>query len=745
MKNPLNKRIFREFKHDAGKYIVLFLFLTLTIGFVSGFLVAGGSMKTAYDESFEKYDIEDGHFTSAAEIPQSTLDDIEREEISVYPLFYKNVTLRNNHVVRVYENRNDIDRICLMEGNFPEKDDEIVVDRLYAENNEMSVGDIIEIEEKKFIISGFVSFSDYSALFKNNTDMMFDANKFTVACVTEKAFIEISNINLKYNYAWRNIDRSLSEKQKSDKADNIKEILSETEPLTDFVKAGDNQAIIFTGDDMGGDRIIMITLLYIVIVVLAFVFGITTRNTIEKEAGAIGTLRASGFTKKEIICHYMLLPIIIMIIAAAAGNILGYTVMKEIFVAMYYHSYSLPTYITLWNADAFILTTFIPCLIVFIVVISVLISSLRLSPLQFLRHELTVKKKKKVIKLKHFSFITRFRLRIIFQNMTSYFTLFIGVVFAGVLLLFGMMMSPLLENFRSEVINSKIADYQYILKAPVETENKYAERYSVCSLETESGEEITVYGVDKNSKYLKNINLDNNTVLLSDGFIEKYEIKPNEEFELFQKYDDKSYIFTANGSYNYPAALSIFMSREKFNEIFEKDENYFCGYFSDEKISDIDENYIATVITQSDLTIVADQLEDSMGQMFLLMCGFSVLMYILLVYLLSKQVTEKNVQSVSMIKILGYSNKEISKLYNITTGIVMIISLLLSLPASYYFIKIIYYAMMKDFNGWLTFYVAPWIYPAMLAVGVLCYFAVHLIQTERLNKVSMSTALKNIE
>ena len=56
--NPLNKRFLRE----AGKYIVLFVFIAGVIALVSGFLVASGSMSQAYDESFEKYNIEDGNF-----------------------------------------------------------------------------------------------------------------------------------------------------------------------------------------------------------------------------------------------------------------------------------------------------------------------------------------------------------------------------------------------------------------------------------------------------------------------------------------------------------------------------------------------------------------------------------------------------------------------------------------------------------------------------------------------------------
>ena len=53
MKNPLNKLRPREFRKDFGKYLVIFLLLVITIGFVSGFLVADGSMIKAYNEGVE--------------------------------------------------------------------------------------------------------------------------------------------------------------------------------------------------------------------------------------------------------------------------------------------------------------------------------------------------------------------------------------------------------------------------------------------------------------------------------------------------------------------------------------------------------------------------------------------------------------------------------------------------------------------------------------------------------------------
>ena len=134
-------------------------------------------------------------------------------------------------------------------------------------------------------------------------------------------------------------------------AEEFMEALGKEVSLEAFVPRYQNQAINFTGEDMGSDKAMMIVLLYIVIVIMAFVFGITISNTIRKEAGVIGTLRASGYTKGELIRHYMTLPVIITLFGALIGNILGYTVMKNVCASMYYGSYSLP-----WNFSPFSLT-----------------------------------------------------------------------------------------------------------------------------------------------------------------------------------------------------------------------------------------------------------------------------------------------------------------------------------------------------------------------------------------------------
>ena len=88
MKKPLNKRLIRELTGDIGKYIVIFILLVFSIGFVSGFLVAGESMIKAYDESFEKYNIEDGNFRTEEKITAAQKERIEKKGVSIFENFY---------------------------------------------------------------------------------------------------------------------------------------------------------------------------------------------------------------------------------------------------------------------------------------------------------------------------------------------------------------------------------------------------------------------------------------------------------------------------------------------------------------------------------------------------------------------------------------------------------------------------------------------------------------------------------
>ncbi len=754
MRNPLIKRLPREFKSDLGKYLVMFLFMTAAIGFISGFFVAGSSMIKAYNESFDKYNIEDGNFELSQEADDALIERIEKENVTIYENYYveKNVTQKNGEnitesTLRIFKNRKDVNKVCVMKGELPVSSNEIAIDRMYADNNKINVGDNIKMSGKEYKVTGYVALSDYSALFSDNSDMMFDSVKFGVAIVTDECFDKLSDVNVHYVYSWKYDNKPDNDTEEKEQSDKFLKKIGATGLVTNYTPAYLNQAIHFTGDDLGSDKSMIEVLLYVIIVILAFVFAVTTNNTITKEANVIGTLRASGYKKSELLGHYITMPVIVTILAAITGNILGYTYFKNVVANMYYGSYSLPTYVTIWNAEAFIKTTVIPLILMIIINVLVISRKLSLSPLDFLRRNLTRKKKKKAVRLPKFKFFNRFRLRIIFQNISSYVTLLVGMLFANVLLLFGMMMVPLLTHYQNEVTQTQIADYQYILKTTTDVNVSYsnAEKYCVTSLETtgDKEESITIYGIADNSKYI-DFDIPKEGVAISDGYASKYNVKKGDTISLKEKYKDKIYEFVVEDIVDYPPSLSVFMSSKQYNEEFRKQDNYYNGYFSDKKL-DIDDKKTASIITVDDLTKVSRQLEVSMGESFELIYVFAVALFILLVYLLTKLIIEKNTTSISMVKILGYTNVEIGRLYLISTTWVIIISQIITIGLSTVIMNWLYKYFMAKMTGWLTLYYAPKIFPEMFVLGLLVYAVVAAFQLIKIHKIPMDEALKNVE
>ena len=788
MKNPLNKRLPREFRKDFGKYLVIFLLLVITIGFVSGFLVADGSMIKAYNEGIDKYNTENGHFRTSEKMNDAQIQSIEENGIRIYDNFYLEQDLTNDSTMRIFESRDQVNLACLMEGEFPKAANEIAIDRMYADNNKISIGDTLKSGTQSWKVTGFIALPDYSCLFQNNNDSMFDSVKFGIGVVTSEAFESLDSPLVKYCYAWKYNDEPTTEKEEKEVSDDLMKAINKEVSLKEFVPRYLNQAITFTRDDMGSDRAMMIVFLYIVIAIMAFVFGITISNTIAKESNVIGTLLASGYTKNELIRHYMAMPILVTLIGALIGNILGYTIMKDICAGMYYGSYSLPTYVTVWNAEAFLLTTIIPILLMLLVNYTVLHRKLSLSPLKFLRRDLKRRQQKHTLSLsKRIPFFSRFRLRVIFQNISNYLLLFLGILFANLLSMFGLLFPAVLDHYQTVLQDNLLCNYQYILQIPinamdedhkleslvnmlyfqheVETDNPDAEKFSAYSLKTTDKEykeeEILLYGLADNSRYLpidfqetvsdkdvskKEVASDATPAYISSAYADKYFLDIGDEITLKEAYEDDTYTFSIEGIYDYEGGLTVFLPQNTLNELFDLGSDYFSGYLSDSEITDINQKYIGSMIDLDSLSKISRQLNVSMGSMMYLLDGFSIVLFMILIYLLSKIIIEKNAQSISMTKILGYSDREISSLYLLSTTIMVVIFLLLSFPIETVLMKALFRGIMiSSISGWIPLYIDPVLYVKMFLLGFGTYLLVALIEYRRIRKVPMDQALKNIE
>ena len=749
MRNPLFKRLKREFKHDIVKYIVMFLFLMLPIALCAGYMIGNDSMIRTYNEAIDKYNLEDGHFILASELDNNTKSKIEESEnITIYNLNYKDEIAINSHTIRLYKlsDRSIINKVCLHDGRLPSSSNEIVLDRLYLDNNKLNINDRIKINNNEFIIVGSISLFDYSALFKNNTDSMFDANKFSISLVTDDGYNSFSNDNLVYNYAYL-LPKRLNENEAHDKTielnKNIYRITLENGiTFNSLLAKEDNQAIQFTISDLEGDLTMMLIFGAIIVFGLAFVFALSIKSQIEKEAKSIGTLKAMGYKNRELLIQYLVLPTLVTLLAGIFGNLLAYTWLKEYIVKLYYHSYSLPLYETFYNPKALLYTTILPILMVLIINILVILRVLFIPSLNLLRNQLKLKKNKKVMKLSHkFKLIPKFQIRVILQNKGTYIALFFGTLLATIILLFGIMMNPLLDHYKELVLESQIAPYQTILKADIDGLD--GEKLYVKTLEYEN-DEIMIFGLDKysdDSKYLSNLKIEENKVVVSSGLASKYGLKKDKKVELSEKFSDSKYELSISDIYETTGSLVIFMDIDLFENTF--DEGYLASYFSDNKLN-ISDDLIYKTITYDDLVLVSNQLADSMGRVFFLFVFISVILFILLIFLLAKIVIEKNQTQISMLKIIGYKTKDINMIYNVATGIVTLISLVISTFIAQFFIKLAWDIVLKNkMKGWLDFYVAPYLYLEILGIGIISFLIVYLIESYKISKINLAFALKD--
>lgn len=915
MRNPLTKRIPKELAKDAAKYIAIFIMMVLLISMCSGMRVGNESLKAAYYDSFETYNIEDGHIVFDKPIPDQLRASLEDKiGMKLYDSFYFDDTMAETGAdIRVYKQSAEVNKPCLLSGEFPAADSEIAIDRVFAKNNDIKVGDRIVLGGKELTVTGFVALPNYSTLYENNTDAMFDSINFSIAVMTDSGFEAAKSKNFSYNYAWQyNSDYAddieaaeLSEKfldviedeltaydeaiveaqveeitetvktgaeeygelyqaaiekkvadisadaqkgaeeyaallmagQQPTKDDlsidvddftfdiirnTVNAMLSGEEPpvpseddfkdaylstiekpkkddlsvplddflfgiiedavdaqingedyempadeefedeidKTDIIAVDDyvprylNMAVTFSIEDIGGDETMTMVMVYMMIALIAFIFAVTISNTVVSEAGVIGTLRASGYTKGEMIRHYMALPIIVTLIAAVVGNIIGYTAMKDFCIDLYLGSYSLTTYHTVWDASAFILSTVVPIILMLIINLAVLTSKLKLSPLKFLRRDLKKNNNRKAFRLNtKIPFKTRFSLRILLTNLPGYIVMIIGILFSSILISFGDMMPRMMNEIKDIVTRDMISEYQYILfdyENADEVTDKQAEKFAMSSFDyTKEGfltDSFSVYGIEENSRYIP-ADIPEGTALISTGISEKYGISAGDTLVLDEKYKrDSSYSIKVGGVYNYESSLAVFMNISDYNKTFGNDPDYFTGYFSNTELTELDPDDVASVITASDYTKLSDQLMTSMGGMMGLLKWFGALFFIIVIYVLCKQVIERNFQSIALTKILGFRNSEIAGLYITSTSIAVLFGLVISIPFIDTAMKAIFkgylYTMM---TGYIPCRINPMTYIITFVTGAACYAAVALLQMRKVSKVSKSEALKNVE
>lgn len=886
--SPLIKRLPRELVHNIGKYLGIFLLMAVSIALTSGFLLAAHSISVIIDDMPETYVIEDGRFTTAFEATDEQLDTVRDAASDSGGIgLYKNYSFdtsfektqgdnARNCTVRTFEHRTQVDLAAYAQGGEPQAADEIAIDRVFATNNDVSMGDTVALNGVEFHVVGIMTLADNQALFQSNSDFTVNTLSFGVAEVSSEGFKALENTGFlpSYTYSYRFADRDLSVADRVDIEKDMVSALSDAHAnVTDLTDVDSNQGIGYAKDDVSGDSAMWMTLLYIIIVIMAFVFVVLTSGTIEEESAIIGTLLASGYRRRELVAHYLALPCIVGIVAAAVGNVVGFTLMSEPMRNLYYGSYSLPPYYATWSWGVFFQTTVVPVAVLVLVTLVGLLRKMGHTPLQFLRHETSKGGVKRGFALpERLSFTARFRLRVFLRNLGNFATLFVGIGFASLLLLFSLAILPTMSHYAENLHNTVVAQHQYSLKAPLELEGvsdereawkaadalqgvegarlsalenaaddaqekadalkvaaealqveptleamqkaqdaqnafaksqdalngeldgvaadlgatrddvvdmidkvsdlnlddenvhpvntvdngadtiAQAEKFAVYTLQYDRGEgngeeTIAVYGVQEGSRYWTDMDLGSGNAVFGGGLVDKFGFKQGDAIDLYDKYEDKTHTLTFTGdegTWGTKSTMNIYMSLDDFNVMFGNDAAYFNGYASDEPLT-LDSRYVASDLTPSDMDAIGEQFTGMMDDMIGMLVGMSVFIFLVFMYLLTKSVIDHSARSISYMKVFGYRDREVSKLYVRSITWCVVASLIVCQPLIIASLTAIFKAMLLLYSGNIEIYVPLACILEVIATGFATYLVVALLHVRHIKKVPLALALKNAE
>ncbi|WP_276668564.1 ABC transporter permease [Senegalimassilia anaerobia] len=767
MASPLRKRFPRELKNNLGKYLGIFLLMSVTIALTSGFLLAAHSIGVIIDDMPEKYSIEDARFTTALEATDEQLDaaadaasdagtgdtDIVRNWSFDADFNHAQGDDGRDRTLRVYQHRTQVDLAAYADGRVPEAADEVAIDRVFATNNDISVGEEVELFGQRFTVCGIMTTSDNQALFKDNSDFTVNTLTFGVAEVSESGFaaLEATGHQPTHTYSVRFADRDLTVAQRTDAEKDMMRALSTAgATVDDLTDSSANQGIGYAADDVSGDSTMWSVLLYMIIVIMAFVFVVLTSGTIEEESAVIGTLLASGYRRRELVTHYLALPAAVGIAAAVVGNVAGYTLMSEPMRNLYYGSYSLPPYYATWSWGVFAQTTVLPVATLVGITLLGLLHKMGHTPLEFLRHETSKGGVKRGFALpERLSFIARFRMRVFLRNLGNFATLFVGIGFASMLLLFSLAILPTMTHYAENLHNNVVAEHMYTLKAPLEVDNAQAEKYAVYSLEYDRGEgsgteTITVYGVPEDSRYWDDLAVGGGHVVFGNGLIDKFRFADGQTVNLYDKYEDETREATYEGdgcTWGTKSDMAVYMSLDDFNRFFGNDAGYFNGYASDQAL-DLDARYLTSDLTPESMDAIGEQFVGMMDDMIGMLVGLSVFIFLVFMYLLTRSVIDRSARAISYMKVFGYRDSEISRLYVRSITLTVAVSLVVCQPLIIGGLTLLFRAMLLAYNGNIEIYVPMAAIAEVIAIGFATYLAVALLHIRRIKRVPLALALK---
>lgn len=807
MQKVLRKRGLRDLKENVFRYIALAVLIIIGMYVIVSLIGAGATIIDNGEAHDKANKIEDGQFSVFVPLSDEEISRLEDVGTEVEQMFYEDYDVMDGKTLRVFANRKNIDLVECDEGRLAENDDEIVVEKRFSQVNEVSIGDTIQIAGNDFKVTGIGTSPDYNALFKEMSDTVVDSKVFGTVFVTEGAYdkLHATGESVKtetYLYAFRLKGKTTCDDVKdaledikvdtdsiddeyfqeywdrtgaaiNDFKDGIKDLKSGANELADgvaelkketdsFLKDYDtdlaNITSFVTSDDnprTGGaadDQQINVQAGYffgvLLMLLFTYVISVFVVHGIEKESSVIGALYALGVKRRDLMMHYLTLPVIVTTVAGIIGFLIGISnVGIPVQMADAYAYYSIPDMDVKIPPILVVYGIVMPPLAAIVVNYFVIRKKLSQTALSLIKNEVKQPKGSNV-DLGEMGFVGRFRVRQMLREMRTELTVVIGMFIALICLMLSLNTATFCSKVKKQNVEDTHYEYMYTYKYPTENPPEGGEAAYAKTLKKEIygyNWDVTVLGLSKNTKYFDvDLKDGKNRVAISSSFAEKYGYGVGDEIVLHDEENDIDYGFTVDSVTQYTPAFYVFMTIDDARELFGAGSNEYNVVFADKDLG-VDPARLYATTTKADIESAAGIFADQMRSMVVMIVIISTLIFVVVMYLMMKVMIDRSAFSISLIKVFGFRTKEIRKLYLDGNFFIIAIGAAICLPLAKLIMSAVYPSLVSNVNCGVKLTFAPWLWAALYGGILVLYFIINRVLVGRLNKIVPAEVLKNRE
>lgn len=519
--------------------------------------------------------------------------------------------------------------------------------------------------------------------------------------------------------------------------------------VTSFVPAEDNLRLTGCKDDAMINMVSALIAGAVVFILLAYMLAVFVVHTIERESAVIGTLYALGYVKRELLFHFALLPILVVAFSSIVATVIG--VACASFGAqssVEYYSYPVlqiycPPYLWFYGIVA-------PTAIATAVIVLAINRRLSRPALSLLRKEHKAQRTSRFT-LGSLGYLNRFRIRQQLREKRSNVTLFFGISLSILLLVFGLSTMFSMNRYVASATNGIEYSYLYLLKYPPEvipeggTEG-YTESFDVDFAVTGGTLEVTLRGIDDQNPYydFSIEGLGESEVVLSDATAQKFGYDVGDTFVMHDSINERMYAFEVVDIVDTGNMLDAYMDIESMRTLFGQDAAYYNTLYADTTL-DIDGGRVASLVEISALANAAERITAMMNTLIILIVFLALILFIIVMYLLLKAKIDNAATGISLLKVFGYTDREIRTLYLSSNVIIVVAALAFSLPVSTWIVFALYPLMVSNIAANFEGVMEPGGYAAIIVIALATYYIVSALLSRHLKGISLAEVLKERE